>query len=339
LPDPAPSFFTERGLVNDNAGRPHDGREFHRRAIDIARRRGEHSEVMVAIQNLAAGCVDTGELDAAADMLGQAEALRQAHDDMHSAQAMAWNLRAIVLRDQGHYRLALAASEHALADDADRLPARVPLDRQHRAWTWFWLGQWARAVQDLPKDDAYPELPAWVAARGLQLRARMAAARGLAPGDTLARANAMLEPGMLRTMRESVALDVALADADAATGLARARALRDAAEADGFHGLRWAAEWACAQLALAAGAGTLAAEFCAACTDRPTEHTPLDRALGSWWHGLWQVWLALGDRGRADSARAEGVAWIHRTLQRELPAEFHASFRESVVAHRELLTG
>jgi hypothetical protein len=34
MPDPESSFFTERGLVCDNAGRPHDGREFHRRAID-----------------------------------------------------------------------------------------------------------------------------------------------------------------------------------------------------------------------------------------------------------------------------------------------------------------
>jgi tetratricopeptide (TPR) repeat protein len=339
LPDPPSSFFTERGLVCDNAGRPHEGREFHRRAIDIARRRGEHSEVMVAIQNLAASCVDTGELDAAADLLQQAEALRQAHDDLHSALAMAWNLRAIVSRDQGRFRLALAASEHALADGADRLPARVPLDRQHRAWTWFWTGQWTRALQDLTQDDAYPELPAWVAARSLQLRARLAAARGLPAGDALVRAQAMLEPAMLRTMRESITLDAALALPAAGAGLAHARAIRDAAQADGFHGLRWAAEWACARLALAAGAREQAAAFCAACMDRPVGHVPLDRAMGSWWHGLWRVWLGLGDSGRAEAARAEGVAWIHRTLQRELAPEFHASFREAVVAHRELLAG
>ncbi len=198
LPDPLSSFFTERGLVCDNAGRPHEGREFHRRAIDIGRRRGEHSEAMVASQNLAASCIDTGELASAAVMLQQAEALRLAHDDLHSAQAMGWNLLAIVRRDQAHYGRALDASELALADAADRLPARVPLDRQHCAWTWYWLGQWTRTLQDLPKDDAYPELPAWVAARGLQLRARIAVARGSPAGDTLARASARLEPGMLR---------------------------------------------------------------------------------------------------------------------------------------------
>ena len=199
LPDPGSSFFTERGLVCGNAGRPHEGREFHRRAIEIARRRGDHSEAMIASQNLAASCVDTGELDAAADLPGQADALRQAHDDLHSAQAMGWDLRAIVWRDHGLYSQALAASTQALADSADRQSARVLLDRQHRAWTWCWLGQRARALQYLPQDDAYPELPAWVAARGLQMRARMAAARGMPAGDALARAQALLVPGMLRT--------------------------------------------------------------------------------------------------------------------------------------------
>jgi len=45
----------------------------------------------------------------------------------------------------------------------------------------------------------------------------------------------------------------------------------------------------------------------------------------------------LSDSGLAEAARAEGVAWIHRMLQRELAPEFHPSFRESVVAHRDLL--
>ena len=167
----------------------------------------------------------------------------------------------------------------------------------------------------------------------------MAAARGMPAGDALARAQALLVPGMLRTMRESILLDAALAHADAAGSLVSARAVRDAAQADGLHGLRWAAEWACARLALAADTPALALSFCAACMDRPAAHTPLDRALGVWWHGQWRVWLALGDSGRADAARAEGVAWIQRTLQRALAPEFHASFREAVLAHRELLTG
>jgi DNA-binding SARP family transcriptional activator/tetratricopeptide (TPR) repeat protein len=339
MPDPEPALYTERGLVCDNAGRPYEGREFHRRAIEIARQRGEHSEVLVATRNLATSFVDTGELDAAAALLAQADALLQAHEGLDSAHVTGWSLQAIVCREQGHFGQALAASGHALADNAEQVPVRAPLDRQHRAWTWFWLGQWARAMQDLPGNDVYPDLPAWVAARGLQLRARLAAARGLPVGDALARARAMLEPGTLRTMRESIMLDAALAMPDAAAGLAQALAVRDAALADGYHGLRWAAEWACARLALAAGMRPQAMTFGAACMERPDAHMPQDLAMGRWWHGLWRLWLALGDSGRAEAARAEGVAWIHRTLQRELASEFHPSFREAVVAHRELLAG
>jgi hypothetical protein len=46
----------------------------------------------------------------------------------------------------------------------------------------------------------------------------------------------------------------------------------------------------------------------------------------------------LNVNGLAEAARAEGLAWIQRTLQCELAPEFHAGFREPVVAHRALLT-
>jgi hypothetical protein len=51
------------------------------------------------------------------------------------------------------------------------------------------------------------------------------------------------------------------------------------------------------------------------------------------------VWQRLGECDRAEAARAEGVAWIHRTMQHELASEFHASFSQAVPAHRELLAG
>jgi hypothetical protein len=45
--------------------------------------------------------------------------------------------------------------------------------------------------------------------------------------------------------------------------------------------------------------------------------------------------------GLADVACAEGVTWIHLTLQLQLqlPSEFHTSFREAVPAHLALLAG
>ena len=72
---------------------------------------------------------------------------------------------------------------------------------------------------------------------------------------------------------------------------------------------------------------------------RPVAEVPLDCAPGNWWHALWRLSQRLGDQECAEAARAEGVAWIHRTLHNALPSEFHASFRQAVLAHRELLAG
>ena len=145
-------------------------------------------------------------------------------------------------------------------------------------------------------------------------------------------------------MRDSIQIDLALAAGQAsaltaAAAYGRMLALRDVALHDGYHGVRWTAEWACAQLALAARQLEAALSHVDACGRRPEGHAPIDCSLGTWWHGLWRVAQGLGELGRAEAARAEGVAWIHRTLQRDLPSEFHASFREAVPAHRKLLAG
>jgi hypothetical protein len=183
-----------------------------------------------------------------------------------------------------------------------------------------------------------------VQARALQLRDRIARLRALPAGDALQRAQAALGDGALRTVRDSIAIDAALAEGlrsppAAATAHEGLVVLRDAAMAQGFAGIRWACEWAGAQLALAAGLRDAASAHVQACLRRPGEHTPLDIALGTWWHGLWQVAQALGQDDAATAAHAEGVAWIHRTLQQLLPEQFHAGFRESLSAHRELLAG
>ncbi len=333
--DPGAHWFAQHALVLDNAGRPHEARPFHQKAMTIALRRGDHADAIVIGNNMAVGDIDVGEVERAAEQLADNERLRLAHDRLDGVNVAPWGLQALVWRELGRYRQALDAGERMLAADAAQRPARLPMDRLQRAWLWYWLGQWTRALQDLLPDAAYAEVPAYVGLRALQLRHRIASARRMRPGDALQRAAAGLDAQMLRTMRESIALDAALASGD----LARAESLRAAAEADAFYGLRWSAEWVCARLCLDAGDAQRAREHAAACMDRPPRHTPVDLAAGTWWHGLWQVWRGLGDRDLADVARAEGVAWIHRTLQRELPSEFHAGFRDAVPAHRALLAG
>jgi hypothetical protein len=250
----------------------------------------------------------------------------------------------MALRDLGRYGRSLERFDLAIAATREQLPARLPLDRLHRAWLWGWIGQWARAQQDLGADDDYGMLPAWVHARALQLRGRLAQWRGLPTGDLPERARSAGGAGALRAVRDSIEIDAALASGmqsptAAAETLGRVLALRDRARDDGYRGTRWAAELACARAALQAGALDAARAHVQACMQRPTTEVPLDCALGGWWHALWRLSQGLRDPERAEAARAEGVAWIHRTLRNELPSEFHASFRQAVPAHRELLAG
>jgi DNA-binding SARP family transcriptional activator len=344
LGEPDPSNYTEYGIVLDNMERPLEARGFHRRATELASRLGWHSEYVITSGNLAVSFIDTGELEEAQHVLEGAERVRLSHDSMRAVNSTGWNYRVMVWRDLGRYTHALELAAASLPLVEAQAPLRVPLDRLHRAWLWAWIGQWARAQQDLAEDDGYAALPGWVLARALQLRARMALWRGQAVGDALQRAQALLDAGALRPLRDSITIDAALAAgresaADAAAARERLLALRDLAQRDGYHGVHWAADWACAQLALAAGQPNAARGHALACDQRPPGHTPQDCAPGLWWHGLWRVWQRLGERDRAEAARAEGVAWIHRTMQHELPSEFHASFRQAVPAHRELLAG
>jgi len=336
--------FLNHGALLADIGKPVAGRVSTRRGIELALERGEHSEFVVGTNNLAVNHIDTGELDEAISLLEAAERMRQAHDTLQGSTLLSWNLQAMVLRDLGRYGRSLERFELSIATTAEQLPARLPLDRLHRAWLWGWIGQWARAQQDMATHDDYGALPTWVLARALQLKARLAQWQGLPLGDLLERAQAEAADGALRTVHDSIEIDAALASGlqspvAAAAALGQLNALRDRAQGDGHCGVRWAAELACARLALKAGALDTAREHVQACLHRPAGEAPLDCALGHWWHTLWRLSQQLRVEECAEAARAEGVAWIHRTLHNALPGEFHASFRQAVAAHRELLAG
>ncbi|MFO1326985.1 MAG: AAA family ATPase [Rubrivivax sp.] len=339
LTDPQPTPFIERGILLDNVGRHAEARQSFRRGIELALAQQWHSEAVIGILNLATSHLDSGELLKVLDLLDDAERLRASHDGLQGAVVSGSDLRAIALRDLGRPAAALPIFQQQIEQDVAQAPARVPLTRLHRAWLWASIGQWARALQDLRPQTEFVELPAWAWARALQLRARIEAARGGPFRDTVQAAWEALDPGALVVVREGIAIDRALA-ADA-SGRAAARRelalLHQRALSIDHHATRWSAAWALATLARADGDRDEAASWARACLARPTEHAALNLLDGSWWHGLWQVWQGLGEAGLAEAARAEGVAWINRVLQRELQPAFHAAFRDAVTAHRELL--
>ena len=344
LNDPEPTNFIEHGVVLDNLGRPLEARASHRRGIELALLHKQHSEFVMGSKNLAVNHIDTGELEAAMALLDAAERERRAHDALQGINHLSWNLQAMALRDLGRYAESLQRFDLAIAVTTEQLPARLPLDRLHRAWLWAWIGQWARAQQDLAAHDDYGVLPAWVQARALQLKGRLAHWQGLPPGDLPERARIAVGDGALRNVHDSIEIDAALASglqspAAAVVSHGRLVVLRDRARKDGYFSVRWAAELACARLASIAGEAEVARAHVQACMHRPVSEVPLDCALGHWWHALWRLSQQLHDAACADAARAEGVAWIHRTLRNGLSSEFQPSFRHAVPAHRGLLAG
>jgi hypothetical protein len=74
------------------------------------------------------------------------------------------------------------------------------------------------------------------------------------------------------------------------------------------------------------------------CLARPPGEVALDVAEGVWWHGLWQVALALGDASAAQVALRAGSAWV-ANQQARLPEPLRASFMAAVPAHQALLAG
>jgi DNA-binding SARP family transcriptional activator/tetratricopeptide (TPR) repeat protein len=340
LSDPKPTPFIERGVLLDNVGRHADARQSLRRGIELALAQNWQSEAVVGYQNLAVSHLDTGELQQALALLDDGDRLRAAHDQLQAASVVGWDLRAIALRDLGRPAAALPLFERQIEHDEAQTPVRVPIMRLHRGWLWASIGQWARALQDILPQDRFADLPGWAWARALHLRARVAAARGGDVRQALQQAQAALGEGALAVVRDGIAIDLALAADAAQQAAARAAlsALLDDAQATGRHATRWTAQWALARLHLQAGDAAQAAAHALACQQRLPEHVALNLLDGSWWHGLWRLWQQLGDAARSDAARAEGVAWIHRMLQRELDPAFHAAFRDAVPQHRELLT-
>jgi hypothetical protein len=166
--------------------------------------------------------------------------------------------------------------------------------------------------------------------------------RGGADDKLLRAARACLADCDMRPGRDALRIELALAGVarggtEATSASEELAAVREAAHRDGYHGLYWAATWAAARCAARQGDVVQARALLRTAMARPLEHVSADLWPGAWWHGLWQVGRAVGDTDAAQAARAEGVAWIHRLLQHELPAEFHPAFRDAVPAHRELL--
>ena len=337
-------LVSDRGWVLDRLGRSRDARAWHQRGLALALASGRPVDEAVVLGNLAQGLLLAGEPAAAEQVLGQAAASAARHAGWHQASDYHRIGLASAAAAQGHYDQALGLFELALVDSQHQSPIAHSSVRLRRALLWAEIGQTARALADLAPVLATEALPPWTAARARRLALALQAAPQADPVDRL---QALLDdtgdaaqwgqhgPAQLALLR--LQSQRSAAEAEAAWRLARQLWRR--AVAAGHPGLRWAAHWVAAQAALAAGRHRAAARHAGACLQRPADQVPAELPEGLWWHGLWRLWLALGEPARADQARAQGIAWIEHTVQQHLAAHFHRGFCQGLEAHRQLLAG
>lgn len=337
-------LVSDRGWVLDRLGRAREARAWHERALQQARATGRPVNEAVVLGNLAQSRWLSGEPAAAIAALDAAATLSGRHVGLHPASDYLAAYRGMVAAELGHFSAALTHFERAMADTVDQSPqARLALAAR-RTLLWVAIGQHSRARADATAVLADATLPAWALATAHHALAQSSRSPGRAQAQGLQRAELALgddaQIALLAPIRLKRQLLVVRADPTAAPGaLIDARnALRQAKHA-GNAGLRWAGHWVAAQLAVEAGRPLAARRHARACSQRPPGVVPLHISDGVWWHGLWRSWQRLGDETQAQLARAEGLAWIRRTLQQHLAVEFHAGFRSAVLAHRELLAG
>lgn len=332
--EPQPlGLFSARAQALNASGQPQQARVWYQRAVDVALARGAVAEAIMGLTSLSPCLMMLGEIGAADTALQRAESLHQQHEGLNQELHAATGMRANALRDLGRYSAALAGYEASIAAESGAQSLYVAWQRVQRSGLWAAIGQWARAQQDLTA-AAGRAGPPWFRSGLALAQLRLASARGQPVQAALDTAALALREDAAPFMTlQSAMLRLLFGEpGDVAGVLARAQAC-------GYAGLALALQWLAAAGALRAGDAAAARRHALQCDPGPAGITPRSIAPGAWWHGLWRLWQGLDEPARADAARAEGVAWIHRTLQRELAPEFHMAFRDAVLAHRELLAG
>lgn len=337
-----PELLSDRGWVLDRLGNVREARAWHSRALALAQAAHRPFDEAIVLGNLAQSLLLSGEPAAADAVLDRAEALSARHAGLHAASDYVALYRGMAAAACGRFAEALQRFDQALSDTSFQSQAARHAVLSHRAMLWAMLGQHSRAQADAAAVLTQTDLPPWVLARAHCARATGAGREGMAQALQLAIKG--LGDSAQRALDAPVRLWLCrLAAAGPQEGLLDAlqttREILLAARRGGHAGLRWASHWTAAQLYGAAGQAPRARRHALACLARPAGEVASLLAEGAWWHGLWQVWLVLGDSQRAELAHAAGLAWLAHSVQAQLPTEFVPSFREAVPAHRALLSG
>jgi DNA-binding SARP family transcriptional activator len=340
---PEPAWFSERGVLLDNLGRPHDALPMHRRAVERTLELGDRSQAIAALANLACSLMDAGRSRAALAALDRALSLAQAHDEADGTLSTTLVVRCSALRDLGAYDQALQAADAAAALLARAAPGFAPVVDLARASVWWHLGQLARVQPSIPDESALSGLPGWLLARRWQTLARYRQALGEPVGDLLTRARAAADDGGVQVARDVVGLQAAEV-AGTLAGLDEIQAIGAAARRDGRDGVALAAACRAARLAAALGMRHLAGAEAEAALDMLDRQgapddavTPADMGEPEAWLCLFEAYRAGGRDTDAQRALDRGRSLVAHLERHHVAPEFRESFRLRNPVHRALL--
>ena len=327
-------FYCRFAIVLDNTERGREARIYHQRAIDTARATGEWGGVITMLGNLAVSWATAGYMQRAVDVLRQALQLAAAHDE--AAHGCAVGLPAEMfksLRDCARYDEAQRWVEPALAAEPGVYGALL---RCHVACGWVHLGQHARAQREI--DAALgADVPPWMRAKALQMRARMKMALGQrGAGPLLDEALQLVSAqGGRRNLRASIALDHALTLAPE-PALAVARDVVAEGERLDLAGAALAGHVRAARFAVDARDADAALVHARAALAIGDDVAPNDLYPGERWLQAWLAFALAGAAADAAKTLERGAAWV-RDTQQHVPEPFRDSFVRANAVNQQLL--
>ena len=330
-------FATDYGHALSQAARWPEAIRLISRAVTLAEELGDVAETIVNLTNLAGALGYVGRM---AGAVAQAERARALRDRMGIAVGapMAHNdtVLGMLYVALGRYREALQAfelaGEHFRAGGA---PMWIAVNENHRALALVHLGQEARALQLLARDDG---LPRSTRARRWTIHARAEQARGRSGAMQLRAALELLGAEGSPPLRMGAQLDLAreLAPDE---GVALCRQTRAEATRLGLLALAQSARIREVDGLVRAGDRVAAAALAQTVLAQLDECHPSDLYLAEAWSTAHRALDAdPAARGAAREALRRGQAWVREVAVHHVPEEFRDSFLHRNPVNRSLLT-
>lgn len=322
-------FYSEFGNVLSLANHRAEAVPVQQRGIELSRQRGNHTDAMTGLCNLAVNHYQQGDLANARACLEQALASPAFEEQAAGIGLGAHVTLAQVLRDQGEFSAALAELAHARAGlPADGSSIWSVVSDHAQAQLWLALGQTARAWQMVEADVI--GMPPFIEATRLLLRAQTLRRLGRASAPWVERAAAVLATGPRADVQLRIDAEHCL-DLPPSAAADQARRVHERARTLELHGL--------AAVGLVRLATALQTLDPAAARDAATQAaaalrtaTPMQSYLPEHWLALAQVRLAVGEGADAGRVRAEAERWIAQAAPR-VPPSFRETFTSRHPVH------